>query len=261
MSFDTGIMENQAYLQVDATSQDGSPLSFLSGSVSVVDPKLVSQEIPLKQIGAGRYRAEWMASTPGVYLMRVGVNDADQSFGQATLGLVVPYSPEYKLKGIDLSLLERLAQLTGGSELISPKSAFENPPPSLPASRQIWLQLLMLAAVLFPLDVAVRRLSINRKDLTEALSWLKSRWSSTPSQAVPQPQLLANLFEARRRAFQKMGIVKDDRETESTAPAKNADASSEVGMPNQEPEINHEVKEAQEDTLARLRAAKKRARR
>ncbi len=75
-------------------------------------------ESELTQVGPGRYQTEVNLSQPGTYLVRLGVNQGDHSLGQEIMGLVVPYSPEYRASGMDLPFLGELARITGGEELV-----------------------------------------------------------------------------------------------------------------------------------------------
>jgi hypothetical protein len=107
-------------ITAEATDQDGRPRNFLVISATIVGPDLQTSEAPLTQVGAGRYQALAGASQPGVYLVQLSVREGDVALGQQTLGLVAPYSPEYKASGTDLALLGELARVTGGGALTQP---------------------------------------------------------------------------------------------------------------------------------------------
>jgi hypothetical protein len=263
LSIEANLKENLANVQVLATRPDGSPYNFLSGTALLIDPDLEKREIPLKQVGAGQYQAQAEVSMPGVYLIRVGLNDGDQSLGQSTLGLVVPYSPEYKLTGIDLGFLNHLAGITGGRELDAgdPLAAFTHNLPSVPSARQIWQSLLLMAALLFPIDVAIRRLSVNKKDLSQAATWFRSRVFFQRREMQASPRLLINLFEARQRARLQRGY-KNEKDGSISPPIPGQKTSPEAirdATPSDAQDLKSET--GADDALARLREAKKRARR
>jgi len=263
LSIEAGLKDNRAVVSVHAAQPDGTPFNFLTGTAMLVDPELETVELPLKQIGPGEYEASAEVSTPGVYLLRVGVNDQDRSLGQSTLGLVVPYSPEYRFGATDQSLLSRLASLTGGRELrpTGISNAFEHNLPSVPSARPIWLPLLLIAALLFPIDVALRRLVVKKRDFQMAIGWIKSRLSQKSQDGTPRPYLLGNLFEARQRAR-----LQTDRKPEETQKAKKPQKTTktaEIKTPDIKPPQPVETPQAEEpaDSLSRLREAKKRAKR
>jgi len=258
------LQENQAVIQVEALRKDGSPFNFLTGAVTIIDPKLEKAELPLKQTGAGQYQGVEGVSEPGVYLIRVGVNNGDQSLGQMMMGLVVPYSPEYRYNGLNQGLLNQLALLTNGGE-INPNNldSIFNPDETLKFTdnaREMWLLLLILVALLFPIDVAVRRLTLGHKDFVQAYVWINTRISLRRSTTTEQPRLLTGLFDARQRARQRSATpTAQDR----PIPFENVPA-----RPQKENLPTPEVKtgaqdhtETELDSLARLRQAKKRAKR
>ena len=247
----------QGVIQLEANDEDGRPWNFLDAVATVVDPELRSQEIRLEQVGAGRYEAGMEVSQPGTYLVRLGVNDGDRSLGQQTLGLVVPYSPEYRASGPNLPLLSQLARLTGGEELTGPEAVFTHDLPAADFAREIWKALLLIAALLFPLDVGLRRVMLGASDLRKARAWLRQRLPGRAPQAGRRERVLGHLFQARERARQRsarpgVDLPAGPRDTRAKEqPEEPAEEDRPEPAPEQEPG----------DTLARLREAKKRARR
>jgi Mg-chelatase subunit ChlD len=279
---DAALEESQLMIRMQAIDRDGRPLDFLLAEATVVDPDLQSVTLPLEQVGPGSYEARHPADHPGVYLIRVGANQDDRSLGQLTLGTAVPYSPEYTTSGVNRFLLAELAGVTGGSELLDPLAAFLHNLPASIAAREIWRPLLFLAALLFPLDVAVRRLRLGRSDLAAARRWLAGRFlrKSRPA-SVERPPLLERLFRARDRArdrdhtpipLERVEGSTQPQPISSVAQISIPDPSTRAEAPKQgradpsgkfTPDESEEIlddKQKGEDTLARLKAAKKRAR-
>jgi hypothetical protein len=101
------------------------------------------------------------------------------------------------------ALLENLASLTGGKPLANPVQAFRpsgNPGKSI---RDLWPFLLLAAALLFPMDVAVRRLALPFAEIWAAvlarLSVLARR-RKVRTVAAPQAATIGQLHQAKRRA-------------------------------------------------------------
>jgi hypothetical protein len=173
----------------------------------------------------------------------------------------VPYSPEYAALasgGVDLALLDALARLTGGGELSQPVAAFLHNLPSADRAREIWQPLLLLAALLFPIDVAVRRVMLGRRDVDKALAWVRER---LPSRRRPQAggqRILGPLFQARDRVRGRT------RRAEPVVPPAAGDRQAEQAHPSSpvtpSPQPQDGGPDAGEDALARLRRAKRRAR-
>jgi hypothetical protein len=80
---------------------------------------------------------------------------------QETVGLVVPYSPEYRLGAANPSLLDTLATLSGGARLAQPADAFAHNLQGASSAQEIGLPLILLALMLLPLDIGIRRLLFN----------------------------------------------------------------------------------------------------
>lgn len=237
-------------LHLDAKDEQGHTLNNLIAQVKVINPDLETEEIVLKQIGAGQYETLAGLDKPGTYLMTFSANQDILPIGQTTLGLVVPYSPEYRSGGINNALLERLAELTGGDLLGGPAQAFLHNLSSQRSAREIWHTLLLIVAFLFPLDVAIRRLIFTQRDWQEFRKKV-SNWIQPASagDAKQKPRLLGNLFAARsrvregRKSSSEESLIQSGDLSEST-PDQSRPGESASG----------------DDTLSRLREAKKRTR-
>jgi hypothetical protein len=256
--------DDRAVIQVDATEsllpgsrgETGRPLNFLDVRATLIDPDLQTTEVRLSQVGAGRYEAGVDVSRPGTYLIRIAASEEGRGLGQETLGLVVPYSPEYKAAGIDLVLLRELAGRTGGGQLTEPISAFVHDLPPAARAREVWGLLLLLAALLFPLDVALRRVMLGPRDFRQAVVRLRQRLPVRPQRAQREERALGHLFQARDR-------VRRRRPGHDAAPPPSGIAPSRPAPPpaeSQDAEAPPD-KLSTEDALTRLREAKKRARR
>ncbi len=257
--------DDRAVIQVEATEPEtigaegtgavGRPRDFLDVTATLIGPELETIEAPLSQVGAGRYQARVDVAQPGAYLVRLAVSEEEEALGQSTLGLVVPYSPEYQASGTDSAVLNRLARLTGGEELPEPAAAFLHNLPTADRAREFWAPLLLIVALLFPLDVALRRVMLGPQDLRRGAAWLRERLPSRP-EAATRERALGHLFEARDRVRGRRSGA--DAETPSPRPSEPPSPSSTKEV---EPATPPTPQPPTEDSLTRLREAKKRARR
>ena len=122
------------------------------GSVSVVR---------LDRTGESVFVGEVSAASPGAYAVGVALSGARTT---ATLsGIAIQsYSPEYRPGSSDAALLERVSRLSGGRGVIGAGDAFDKA--GLVRGRgRIALAgwLLLLAALAWPVDVALRRLALH----------------------------------------------------------------------------------------------------
>jgi uncharacterized membrane protein/Mg-chelatase subunit ChlD len=258
----------KAAIRLEALDQYGRPRNFLTVQATIVDPDLTPLTADLNQVGPGKYEAQVEASQPGSYLIRLGTNDGDQSLGQLTLGLVVPYSPEYLAGGVQTSFLHELAATTGGAELDSVLEVFEKNIPSSDFAREIWRPILLLVALLFPMDVAIRRVMLGMSDFHKARVWISEKLSIRKAQPGRGGRALDQLFQARdrvrHRRTQTESLPKSS--TEGNRPISGLPQPSIKGQTQEEEQATKEalpLKDqplTEEDTLSRLHQAKKRAR-
>ncbi|GAC1363440.1 MAG: VWA domain-containing protein [Ktedonobacteraceae bacterium] len=160
------------------------PFSATAGSgqqqvqAHIVGPDLSQQNATLQPTAPERWEGNFPASQVGAYLLQVtwhGSGQKESSLSSAT-GLVVPYSPEFRSQGTDMRFLKLLAQAGGGS-LLDPSdtnSTFVQNLKPATASIPITFWLLILAALLLPIDIAARRLA-NLDFLVEGYAWLMHR--------------------------------------------------------------------------------------
>jgi uncharacterized membrane protein len=263
MHVEAALEEAQAVIRADLTDEDGVPLNFLQVGAVVLGPDLGRRELELEQVGAGQYEATLPVSEAGTYLLRVDARDGDEAVGQRMVGLVVPYSPEYKATGMDETLLGELAWLTGGSELVEPLNAFLHDLPSADRAREIWRPLLLAVSLLFPVDVAVRRLVLGRRDIHKAIEWLRVHSPFPRQRAGERQPVLGQLFAARDRARVRRERAPSQEPTEVRMPAevRAAPQGQARARPQEDRPAGVDPAGSEEDTLARLRRAKGRARR
>jgi uncharacterized membrane protein/Mg-chelatase subunit ChlD len=259
ISAQASLVEGQAAIQVEAVDEEGRPRNFLQAEANLVGPDLQPTSIPLQQVGAGRYEARLDVSQPGAYLVRLGVNEGNISLGQQTLGLVVPYSPEYRASGTNLGFLEEIARVTGGGRMNDLLEVFMHNLPAVDFAREIWRPLLLIVALLFPLDIAIRRVMFGRQDYAKAAGWLRERLASRRLRTA-QGRALGNLFQARERArHRRLSSPEESAQVKEDRPTPPASPTQEAAKPAKSP--SRPGDEENVDTLERLRKAKKRARR
>ncbi|HLG51625.1 MAG TPA: VWA domain-containing protein [Chloroflexota bacterium] len=142
--------------------QDGLDLR---ARVPTTDGKTV--EVRLGQSRPGRYETEFSVSQPGAYPIEVVQYSGGQVVRSETGGVVVSYPPEYRDFGINEMNLAAIAAATGGRVLHAPDESYDRAGVQFEGQETLplWLYLLALAATLFPVDVAIRRLRVDPLDL------------------------------------------------------------------------------------------------
>jgi hypothetical protein len=143
----------------------------------IVAPDLSTSDIALEQTAAGRYEADFPATSRGAYLVSV---TEEGGTSVPVTGAVNSYSPEFSITSSDTALLDRLSEATGGRPMEtggSEAGAIDLFERRLIKTRphEVWETLLMLALILLPLDVGIRRVHITREQVDRAREWIESK--------------------------------------------------------------------------------------
>ena len=157
---------NEVTVRAEALREDGSFLDRAPTEARIRPPSGTGgARLALRQMAPGRYEGSFLASGAGVYAVEV-VQDLPGGATRSELaGITVPPDAERAHAGTNTSLLARLAHETSGRLLREPGEVFARvaaPGATLAAQGVRWDPLApvlaALALLLFPLDVAVRRL-------------------------------------------------------------------------------------------------------
>jgi uncharacterized membrane protein len=152
----------------------GGPNSWPANiTAGVIRPDGTTQVLPLMATAPGQYEGEIPAADPGPYLVKLSAGTSRQSVLLGETFVVAPYSPEFATGVADPAFMQRLAKAGGGEEISDPKTAFARNLPPAPGRLPLDHALLILALLLWPLDIAMRRLSVTAGELAEA--WRRRR--------------------------------------------------------------------------------------
>lgn len=168
-------------------------------TAGIIRPDGSTQVMPLQATAPGQYEGEIPASMPGPYLVRLSAGTKRQSVLLGETFVVVPYSPEFASSGSDPIYMQRLAKAGGGKELTNPADAFARDLPPAPGRLPLDQALLIAALLLWPLDIAMRRLSVTPTEVREAIRRRRERTADIgPANAASSA--LSRLRERRAEA-------------------------------------------------------------
>ncbi|MEQ8168030.1 MAG: VWA domain-containing protein [Candidatus Eremiobacterota bacterium] len=147
---------NEGKISVDAVDNEGEFINLLHLKGKIISPSLKITEVSLKQEGPGRYEARFPVTERGTYLISAG-NDR---VGYQATGFDVSIPPEYKSTGCNRDLLGHIARETEGRilNLNDYHKVFDHSIKQSYQVKTIWPFLIVLAMLLFPIDIAVRRI-------------------------------------------------------------------------------------------------------
>ena len=270
-------VDGRTRLRVESVESDGSPRDFYTTSAVLVGPALEPVEAELDQVAPGVYEKDLGEIETGAYAVRITqIRPGAAALGR-TVGLVAPVAAEYRLQGANRPFLATLRAATGGREITSPEEPWRHDLTTTSSFTELWPWLLILALLLWPLDVALRRVSIGRRELADARAWVRRTWRGRGA-AAPRTAATTGMLAARDRAAgaaARAAILRDREGTSATreppgtsatapapAPARTPPASPATPplRPEAPPEPPPPPGATDADTLARLREAKRRAR-
>jgi hypothetical protein len=243
-----------ALIEADAVDAEGNFRNGMTTFATIRAPSGAAAQVPLRQTAPGHYEGTFLPGERGAYIVSVLQAEGDRPVAGQVTGFVQPYSPEYRAAGQDLALLRRAAEATGGRVLPAPEAAFAHDIFTGGAREPLWPYLLLAAVLLWPVDIAARRLVVGREDWARAGAFVDRVRPRLPARpARPRTATAASpLLAAKQRA--RGGIAAPVIETDR-APARvevsATAAPAEVAAP--EP--------AATGGLERLREAKRRAQR
>ena len=270
----------QTGLHVESVESDGSPRDFYSTTAVVVGPDLEPRTVNLVQIAPGVYEAPLGEIDPGAYAVRVTQTRPGSSPLGRTVGLVAQTPAEYRVLGANESVLAALRTAGGGSAVVTPLDPWRHDLTATDRFTELWPLLLVLALLLWPLDIALRRMSLGRRELIAARGWVRDiglRRRATARRTATGESLLA----ARERAGSAearaailggsapvpvAGPATEPLASEPTpadpspAPPSRRDPPAPPPGPPPAGPPRGEPPTASADTLERLRDAKRRAR-
>jgi hypothetical protein len=194
----------------------------------MVAPDLDLVQSTLTQVGPGRYAGTVKADQPGAYLVRVAQTREGADSANRTLGVVSPAAEEFRRLGVDGDALARYAAAGQGREItLDPedpavvKQVWSHDITAAAFPTPIWPWLLLLAMILVPIDVGVRRVALTRGDFAKARGWVARRVGL----ARPAPEVVPGLAELRaargrsqRRADRTVRPKAEERAKQQPAP-------------------------------------------
>ncbi len=264
-------------LHVELVEEDGSPRDFYDTTAVIVGPDFVPSDVSLVQVAPGVYEAPLGEIDPGAYAIRVTQTRPGASPLGRTVGLVAPTAAEYRVLGPNEAFLASLRSATGGSVIETPLDPWRHDLITTSRSTDLWPVLLVLALLLWPLDIALRRVSIGRREFAAAGAWVRAIPKRRRRMAA-RTAAGEGLFAARERATSRglraaIGHQGDPADVTATpdptvvpaAPATepaSAPATEPTSAPSDPAPVTPAIAPAvtPADTMARLRDAKRRAR-
>ncbi|HEV7605279.1 MAG TPA: VWA domain-containing protein [Candidatus Limnocylindrales bacterium] len=260
-------------LHVESVQSDGSPRDFYATTANIIGPDLEPRKVDLVQVAPGVYEAPLGEIDPGAYAVRITQTRPGSSPLGRTVGLVAQTAAEYRQLGANEPFLASLRAATGGSVVTTALDPWRHDLIGTDRYTELWPLLLVLALLLWPLDIALRRMSLGRRELASARGWARGigprRRASGPRSATAEGLLAASgrVRGSGARAAIRAAPTEAAATTETMATTPATRSTPKVASPTTPPPravatpptITPQPVDTA-DTLARLRDAKRRAR-
>ena len=153
---------DSATIAVDSLAPSGEAIDLADTAATVTLPDGVTRHIPLRQTAPGHYAAEVSLPATGPYALEIEQRK-DDKLRVAHAGYVQPPSAEYLPNDGGAALLARISAATGGQVLSATATVAAPAPTPVSDARALWPWLLLVAALLWPLEIAVRRGWLHRR--------------------------------------------------------------------------------------------------
>jgi len=131
--------------------------------LTVVGPQRDPRTITMRQTAPGRYEGTIDTDAPGAWNLQIRQTLAGETIHQQTRSVVVGYNDELRIRQPNMELLKSLANLSGGEFKPDAEKVF-NPSTNhrVTTTAPLWPRLLLMAMLLFVIDVGLRRLDLSR---------------------------------------------------------------------------------------------------
>lgn len=153
-------------LRAQSVRDDGTFGDQVDTRATIVGPDGAAHEMPLPQHAPGTYELTTTVAEPGAYRVLVAQREAGQLVRQELAGFAVPDSAELHTVGVNRAGLEALAAHSGGRELRAPEDLVSGSSAAQGSATvghvPVWPWLLLVALVLLPVDVYLRRAALGR---------------------------------------------------------------------------------------------------
>jgi len=227
---------------------------FLEMQARISGPQDRSETVQLRQIAPRHYQATVPLWGRGRYQV-LAVGKAGDRTARAQSGFIVPYSPEYLRFRSNPIVLKEIADKTGGTVLKKETAvediyrAHRKPKQS---SRPIFDWFLAALAFLLPLDVAFRRIQIDRHSIATLLGLGRSKGDSTATMGtlLQRKKTVEKALDAQRLSLPAPGRSETDRA--ATRPAAGGAAPHADRPPQKPPDAPAKTPDAANSTTSRL---------
>jgi hypothetical protein len=268
---DVSVDGAEGQISVEALDDKGNYVNFLDLDGIVVNPKGERRTVHVVQTGPGHYEAKFPTKDVGTYMVNLLDKKDGKIRGSQVVGASINYSPEFAATEPNYNLLRRLAE-SGGGKILDPENpldnTFKNNRQETYQPQDLWEWLLKMCVLLFPIDVGVRRIQLDRDEMRRAWRWVRRRvlfWRGVAREPEAEESLAALL--ARREKVRSTQTAPAEASAELFKPQKETplplggEPGPTLTAPTELPPEPEDKDKPPPSTTSRLLDAKRRAQR
>ncbi len=181
--------------------------STTSVKATVYDDNGNSEVITLDPVSPGVYTTDFLMDGTGVYSINIRQEDGGETIGSVNTATMMQYSLEYRFYD-ESTVLEEYTRAVGGNMITEATEVFDEELDLVKQRMDIGTSLLIIAAILFVLDIAVRRFRIKLPELK-----LKRKSSEPAKEGADNKE--QDSVKAKKKAAKK-----EEQTEEATKPDK-----------------------------------------
>ena len=248
---------------VDAVDAEGKFVHTLRFTGSVTSPAGEKSELSFRQVGPGRYEAEFDADEVGVYAVAGSFEGAHGEKGFLSQGIPLAYAAEYRDLKTNETLLDQIHERTGGRRIKADTEVYAPLPLASGMAKPLWPLLLMLLLALWPIDVFIRRVAVDWGAMMRRIGAAVRFRKATPApMAVPETiaALSAKKREVREAWLDAPASPVDLDVMASGKPTESAPPTAQVApKPTPEAKPQPEAAAEENDYMGQLLKARRKA--
>ena len=183
--FDLRVSMHHGIAEVNIDTRTPSEASY---KVHSVGPDRVSEIVEIQQVTPTRYKGTFQMQDSGAYIV-TAEREGDTLRSTETLSL--PYPAEYAEFQVDTVSLKMLAAETTGIHEPTPTQIAAPAGMSIERQASLAQALLVVAAILFVLEMILRRFSITNRHLTTFLARFRGKPEDLVGAGLPRPPAAA----------------------------------------------------------------------
>lgn len=128
---------------------------------TIINENMESETIKLKPVAPDKLQSDFIADGEGTYVIQINEKEDDGITASQTEGVNISYSPEYGILSGGEERVNEIINISGGEIIENPEIVFADSEVLNWEQRDISNILLIIATILWPIDIGIRRINFS----------------------------------------------------------------------------------------------------